>query len=187
MTDNALKIARAVATALGKGWTATKGVWDNGGDANIAGPDGERVHLASDSYSKRNRLTISGSFNGLHKFKRYNEPRHEITVAADKAPARIAGDITRRLLPGYREGLQLALERKAKSDAADAARAAMVAELRAILGRHVYHVYDDIVSLHGYQRQAKVQDGEVVFTYRVPDAQAADFARYLAGLTIADD
>ncbi|WP_439377848.1 hypothetical protein [Amycolatopsis lexingtonensis] len=122
---------REIAGHLGEGWEARPGIWGNGEDAYLNGPDGEELHVRTGrAASTRGRVEIYGS---IGDFKRYDEPRHEITVSPDKAAARVAGDITRRLLPGYREGLVLARKRKAEHEQAEADREHTITTLLGIL------------------------------------------------------
>ena len=60
------------------------------------------VSLSLPTYgAHRGRLEISGRYNGLTKFLPYKHERHEITVALDTPPAKIAAAIVKRLWPGY--------------------------------------------------------------------------------------
>src|SRR3990172_812792 len=60
------------------------------------------VSLSLPTYgAHRGRLEISARYNGLTKFLPYKHERHEITVALDTPPAKIAAAIVKRLWPGY--------------------------------------------------------------------------------------
>ncbi|HVV11595.1 hypothetical protein [Amycolatopsis sp.] len=120
---DALAVARGVAMDLGDGWEAQPGYWSNGEDARITGPNGAGLHLRLVDAWKASgeRLEISGSLDReLSDRLPYNEKSSfKITVTPDKAPARIAGDIRRRLLPDYLPTLAFARARKAEHDRAE--------------------------------------------------------------------
>ncbi|WP_158881955.1 hypothetical protein [Amycolatopsis anabasis] len=127
-----LKKAQAIAAVLGEGWSARKGVWGGGGDAFLDGPNGERLHVRPGTRTvSKGRVEISGVLD--NKFTRYNEPNHVITVSPDKAPARIAGDIERRLLPAYQEALAENKRRKAEHENAEAEKERTLTTLAGIL------------------------------------------------------
>ena len=92
--------------------------------AVLTGPDGAELDLSIDHGQQRTmRLTVRAEFNGLWARLAWADEdiTREITVSPDKAPARIAGDITRRLLPGYLAAMGRARVRKAAHDAEGAA------------------------------------------------------------------
>ena len=61
-----------------------------------------RLYCQIDLYQKKGRITIAGGFTQeQHKARSYDHPKHEITVSSDATAERIAGEIKRRLLPGY--------------------------------------------------------------------------------------
>lgn len=96
----------------------------------LDGPDGERLFVALD-WRNADRVEISGTFppNDV-----YGLTRPEIGVSRDRGPAVIAREITRRLLPGYREQLAQVAEANARRDAARTARNAAAARIRDITG-----------------------------------------------------
>ena len=88
--------------------------------AILTGPDGAELDLSIDHGQQRTmRLTVRAEFNGLRAHLAWTDEdvTREITVSPDKAPGRIAGDISRRLLPGYLAAMGRARERKATYDA----------------------------------------------------------------------
>lgn len=65
---------------------------------------GEReLHIIVGGYRLKDRIEISGSYNGLTSYLPYHKDREktEITVAGDRPIAAIAKEICRRLLPAY--------------------------------------------------------------------------------------
>lgn len=126
MNEQLRKLADAIAVSLGEGWSGSDG--RSSGHAYLDGPDGVRLQLRTGTYQIGNdRLAISGDMPADwhdHAPSRYGEGPQDpgtITVAISKAPARIAGDITRRLLPGWRTYLAATAENKARSEARDQA------------------------------------------------------------------
>lgn len=115
-------IAGQVATELGDEWAASAGVW-GGGDAYLVGPDDMRIHVRAGGYQHPGKFRISGSLpDGWHEhaprsYETDAPSNPDIGVATTKTAKQIAGDITRRLLPGYREYLDATRARKARSDA----------------------------------------------------------------------
>ena len=124
---------QAVAKALGKGWKAEK---QTGEDSDrwcrvyLNGPQGEKVWATAGYYHQnKGRTTISGI---LERSQDVRAKFSDITVAQDKTAERIAGDITRRLLPDYRVALAESVERKTKADAyAEKTKATMWALVKA--------------------------------------------------------
>jgi hypothetical protein len=111
-TEN-IENLEAIAGSLGEGW---KAVPNNDGcrGAHLHGPASEDIWL-SRTWAGPGRLFIKGEFptalDGGGSYGPYNaRDKHSITVAGDKAPAVIARDIERRLLPEYRLDLAKALK-----------------------------------------------------------------------------
>ncbi|MGY6658645.1 hypothetical protein ACXIZN_41455 [Amycolatopsis sp. TRM77291] len=133
--------AREIARHLEGDWQTGNGVRDNGTDAYLYGTDGEKIHIRpGTTTATRDRLEVYGSLD--YQFQRYNEPRHLITVSRDKAAARIAGDITRRLLPAYREGLVFAAAAKVRHELREAEKSHTIKTLVGILP-DVHHFEHD--------------------------------------------
>lgn len=120
MGMNVFMIAAEVATELGEEWAAKVGAWGDD-DAFLVGPDDMSVHVRRLADSPQ--LSIGGRLpDGWHDYapSRYDSdaPRNpDINVTSKKTPAQIAGDITRRLLPGYTAYLDATRKRKADRDA----------------------------------------------------------------------
>ncbi|WP_280335041.1 hypothetical protein [Nocardia wallacei] len=133
-----LDIATEISHALGDGWTAEPGRHDEYfGHAVVRHRDGRAVDIRSGDTSHRRsdhgRLFLRGIHGDLATHRTGDRPGGEITVAATRAPADIAGEITRRLLPGYTTGLRLCRARDHDHRAALARRSATVDHLRRIL------------------------------------------------------
>lgn len=128
---NLTTVATAVAEALDGAWRNEPGHWGN--DRMLLGPAGERVHLNA---WPPGRITITGSFTGDQHAEMRDEidgAQHRISVAEHTPSGKIAGHITRRLLPNYRVALADATERAARSAEREAARAELANKLAAIL------------------------------------------------------
>lgn len=131
MTDMIVR-AREVAHHLEGDWKEQDGVFGNGTDAYLYGPDGEKLQIRpGTTTASRDRFEIYGSLS--NRFTRHNEPRHLITVSPEKTSAQIAGDITRRLLPAYREGMALAVKAKVAHELREAEKANTIKTLLGIL------------------------------------------------------
>lgn len=131
MTDMTI-LTREIAQHLEGDWKAGKGVHDNGTDAYLHGPDGEKLQIRpGTTTATRNRIEVYGSLP--YQFTRHNEPRHLITVSPAKTAARIAGDITRRLLPAYREGMVFAAAAKVRHELREADKSHTIKTLLGIL------------------------------------------------------
>ncbi len=110
--------ARAVAGALGNGWTVPATCEFHTWIVPIDGPGGEHVTMQCPRYQRgKERLSFDGSMpNGLSQFRAYKDSMLTITVAADRPVEAVAREIERRLLPAYREQLATARARKAQHD-----------------------------------------------------------------------
>ncbi|KFZ77128.1 hypothetical protein ED92_39325 [Amycolatopsis sp. MJM2582] len=140
-----ITLARDIAQHLEGNWKAGKGLHDNGTDAYLHGPNGERLQIRPGTTTPtRNRVEIYGPLP--YQFTRHNEPRHLITVSPDKTAARIAADITRRLLPAYREGMLHATEAKVRHELREAEKSHTITTLLGILPKthHFTHGQDSM-------------------------------------------
>ena len=132
---NAYPLAQKIAPELGEGWYVTKGHWDK--DAFLCDDQGAKLHVSARAWRKQDegKLEISGSLDKYRKVTRYHEPKHEIKVSyLTKSPARIAGDIERRLLPNYRKALAELDERQRAYDERESAKEDFMRSLLATLG-----------------------------------------------------
>jgi len=160
-----------IAEALGDGWSVSDTQDSHRGQ--LAGPDGMRIWVRTESWrtSARGRLFLSGSFDGLHDHT-WKLDRTEISVTLGKTPRQVAADIRRRLLPTYREALDIARQRKADHDAAEAARDALGAEICAALGPGAEN---SGTGHHGHRDHVHVRLGRygdrVDAVFRVPNGE----------------
>jgi hypothetical protein len=136
ITPTIPELAGAIAAELGYSLVSTP--HEHG--AVLAGPDHARLWIGpSRRYTdrKRRRLYIEAEFPRTERgetLKPYNAGELSITVARDKAPAVIAADIRRRLIPRALEAWAHAeRNRAAYTEAADNART-LALELETILG-----------------------------------------------------
>ncbi len=106
--------------------------------------------------------------------------RHRITVSPRKSPARIAAEISRRLLPAYRVALCVAVAAKEAADRerADAARAlaAIRRLLRGTVDGRTIRLYGPSSHLTG---TITITDGEATFHLRLPTHHAVALAQAL--------
>ncbi|OXM47509.1 hypothetical protein [Amycolatopsis alba] len=134
-------LTREIAQHLEGDWKAGRGVHDNGTDAYLHGPDGEKLQIRpGTTTTTRHRIEIYGPLP--YQFTRHNEPRHLITVSPDKTATRIAGDITRRLLPAYREGMVFAAEAKVHHELREAEKSHTITTLLGILPKTDHSTHD---------------------------------------------
>lgn len=119
--------AAFIAEALGDGWRVDT-VSDYGWQTAIFGPADEVLHLSkADRTIHFSRLAISGGYNHLaDKYDQYprNLDHVKITVSRDRGPEAIAREISRRLLPKYREEIERVKASVASDRAATSAREA---------------------------------------------------------------
>lgn len=182
----ALPWAVAVAAELGEGWTAEPGHYDD--TANLVGPDGERVHVHVGGYLMEGRAELSWSISPeLKEHSHYNEAtRKKITVSAEKAPALVAGDLTRRLLPGLARLVAQLAQRRFDSDRASAERATFLEDVTKVLGGEVLTYAVDRCRFGNYRElptgEVRVMSDEVEMELRLTREQARAVAQLLAGM-----
>lgn len=117
-----------VATHLGDGWSAdTEKDW-------LHGPDGARLYVREETYgSSKGKWSISGGEQHLPGYEYSNHGHLTSRVSINVSPSRgakvVAGEITRRLLPEYLDALHRVREAIARTQSAEAARKAVVAQL----------------------------------------------------------
>jgi hypothetical protein len=111
-------------------------------------PDGRRLFLRRQG-GQDGRVEIRGAFpDSDYPFEPGERPR-PLTVAAGRSPVAVAGEITRRLLPGYAQVLASVQARIARQAADHTSRIRVARRLAAILpgatvrddGRHVVTVH----------------------------------------------
>lgn len=100
------ELLHGIAREMGTGWRAE--LPDPDHDRHwtaLHGPDGAEIGVGQTW--PRGRIELHGSYPRPPDGISYSPPREscKITVSADAAPARIANEIRRRLLPGYLEAL----------------------------------------------------------------------------------
>jgi hypothetical protein len=109
------RISAAIAASLSTGgelWEAEvqSGEYATYNYARLLGRDGEVLYLSFDYH--RHKLTVSGSYGQLPDGRVWiprdaNVVEATATMSMDREPAQLARDITRRVLPTYRENRQL--------------------------------------------------------------------------------
>jgi hypothetical protein len=130
--ETAFDYAQLIAAELAGDWTAEEAAttWDRASRAFLVTPDGERV-LLSFGWAK-NRIAATAVFPEALRGVSRDRVR-EIGFALDKTPAQQALDLTRRLLPSYRDAWRQAWASKRVLDARKAERDALVDQAVATL------------------------------------------------------
>jgi hypothetical protein len=155
-----------IAAMMGAGWSAEPSPHDHmrNVQAILKGPQGELVTVKF-SHSAPGRLLVRGRF-GSDLMLPSDARVHEITVSRERSAGEIAGDITRRLLPGYRELLATLTAAKVERDRFDASVRAVVAQLAAIVGLDKVHGAHDApgvyIDANGIKGDAYVERGGTV-------------------------
>ncbi|MBF6323909.1 hypothetical protein IU451_15425 [Nocardia cyriacigeorgica] len=131
-----METARAIAAALGPGWTAERS-YTVDRKARLIGPDEQRLFIihGDDSHrrSDRGHLRVVTSYGQFARYLHPGEGGQFITVAAVRPAEDIAAAITSRLLPDYVRILGLCRGRARADDAAIARRRTTLDALAAIL------------------------------------------------------
>lgn len=127
------EVAEAVAAEFGPAWRVRereKGQWDR--RAAMIGPDRAQINFHLITYPKL-RVGITGDFpNGFRPWR--SEDVVSMTVAPDRPPHQIAGEIRRKLLPTYLPQFAEALERKRNTEHGDQIAEAVSTRLANLLG-----------------------------------------------------
>lgn len=151
MTDHTTHphtLARAIAANLPTGWQTVETPFDHA--ARIVGPDGVTIHLRVENYgAAAGRLILSGGVPDGTSYPdadTHGVDTGRITVAADRDPAAIARDVTRRLLPVVVESWATVSDRIARRLNRAATRDTLAAELAGILGSRTYTRRGDVAA-----------------------------------------
>lgn len=112
LRDDIRPIAIAVLETLGERWTLEE--LDQSTGVTLVNDTGARVFMQI-VWHDASRIRITGEYPRT-ECSTYDLKRHEITVAVTKSGKQIAGDIVRRLLPGYMTDLRILQERIAKRE-----------------------------------------------------------------------
>lgn len=176
-----LPVAQAIRKHLPDGWTAhAPDTHDNG--VYFRGPDSIELHM---KYAQ-GRYEITGVATREEiRQKRSGEGPRPITVAASKSPAQIAGDIRRRLLPGWIAHVTALRERVATHHAYERRTRSFRDELLRVLGKSGHPLAHDENTIYlliedGYG-SIRVSGDTVYFErFSVHRALALEIARVLA-------
>lgn len=162
---------RELAKALGEGWSADI---DNKGEyihCSVKHQDGHGVHVHHETawHGKPMRITLSGIWPFDNQRQMYTPGRngttaHAITVAADKAPSKVASDIKNRFLPTYLEQYAECKQRADSSSAYELATRRTLADLKeAIAGRTAQHSASTFYPERSHVYQVTAQGDSVRF------------------------
>ena len=186
MTLNVQETAKAVAAALGAGWSYAP--VPHGGPfffAHLHGPQGLVLLLSSTSLDK-GRFRIGADWPRSKYDHGSRFPRayqltlpDEITVAGTKTPEQIAKDIVRRVLPEVTALFQQGLKQREDHDKWEEDTDRLTEELRAIV--------KDKPSTHSYKRQFSASDPEVGRRgYIEAQVNGPDSVKLMLSLTAAE-
>jgi len=132
------ELATEVAASLGDGWSPE--IQDEATEhwgTFLIGPPANGLParvLFSEPWNAKGRLTISGCYpHSVHGWPR-EVTQCEITVNPARGAATIGKEITRRLLPGYLDGLRIVAETITARNGAATARRDTAARLAVVLG-----------------------------------------------------
>ena len=170
-------IALRVAPQLGSGWAYVVEANPRDHWAEVTGPEGRRIAFFLPW--RATRLSISGEFPRCSTTYLPNPPA--IGASPHKAPATIARDIQRRLLPVYDPLLREVLERIRRAQDYERETDQMRRALQAVVGGHQpkegnLWLPESLGTIH-------VAGAETVrFELRIPGALAVDFARHVVAL-----
>ncbi|WP_280453107.1 hypothetical protein [Nocardia cyriacigeorgica] len=188
-----MEAARAIAAALGPGWTAERS-YTIDRQARLIGPDEQRLFIihGDDSHRRgdRGRLRVVASYGQFARYLHPGEGGQFITVAAARRAEDIAAAITTRLLPDYLRILGLCRGRASASNAAAARRRKTLDALTAILhatmadsDRVVFGQPED--PIHG---EVEVLDAATVaFRIEASQTAAVGVATSIAALNIGSN
>jgi hypothetical protein len=185
-----MPLAREIATELGDGWRAFyKDDWGPGRTvAWLAGPDEAELFLSAEDFAVRSKgqVRIRGHVNtGLLD---YGTKEPVINVSATKPVKRIAGDITRRLLPDYTRLKAEERERLNERNKNEALQKALVSDLAEKLSGRILAHSDSEVRFGDYTSkvsgEARVSYGgsSVDFKVEVPAEYAGQVAMFISAL-----
>lgn len=185
MPDIAL-LAKQIAGELGEGWSGGPG--HHNYDAFLIGPNDERLQLRDENWRNRQpgRLYILGSLLHVRNHRVFGPPGGEISVRPTRPAADIAREITRRLLPGYREALEENRRRQAAADAQEAAWSQLERQLLEALPGARYLEHSRSITSGSYgenQCDIDVRRGDYAkFEIHVPHSRAVVLARFVESL-----
>lgn len=191
-----LTLAKEVAIELDDGWYAEPSPWEHTWPVvYLAGPDGLRVRCETGPSwraAARDRLILTGSFDGMSDHMPRRERRAKITVRADREPVAIAGELTRRLLPVYQEQFAATVERLQRHQTAEEERQRALALVAHTFGGEPWvsrwsHQPDRVgmrtpVFDYHMRAEAHVRQGYVDFDITVPYQHAGQVAEFVAEL-----
>lgn len=135
MNDSRLyEIAQALDPLL-PGWSLDWDPVDRPRYTLFTSPEGAGLYVELDRYKNPARLVVTGRYP--HLFYPRPENRVRITIGSARPIADIAADIQRRFIPRYLAVYAQVCERKRRAEESERQRAAILAELAAILGEQV--------------------------------------------------
>lgn len=179
------QLATEVAEKLGDSWSTAPGYHPDNHEALLVGPTGELIQVRYGGWQTRyqGRLVLYGTFAAeLRRFQPDPSARYVITVAPTSSATRVAKEITRRLLPEYREAVGRAFDRRAAAGDLRHRRAYLMAQIAPALDGEIVERRDEPVVIFGPCRTGTVQihdDETVDLRVRLRDADTLTFARRL--------
>ncbi len=183
-----VNLAKQLAKELGEGWSGGPGYHNH--DAFIHGPNDERLQLLDESWRNRGRgrVYIIGSlrhYDGLS----HGVTGGEISVSASRPVDHLARDISRRLLPDYREALEESKRRTAAAEAQEAAWSELERHLLDALSdsHYIEHSHSITSGTYGEDQcdiDVRRSGDYATFQIHVPHTHAVELARFVESLRI---
>ncbi|WP_406637549.1 hypothetical protein [Amycolatopsis sp. WGS_07] len=177
------QLATEIAEGLGDGWSSLPGHHADNCGAFLVGPAGELIQIRYGGWQARyqGRLVLYGTFAAeLRRFEPNPGARYVITVSPTSSAARIAKEITRRLLPEYQEAIHGACDRRAAAEDLRHRRDQLMRQLMHALDGEIVERRGEPVVVFGPCASGTVQvhdDETVELRVRFLDADAVTLAR----------
>ncbi|WP_116202345.1 hypothetical protein [Amycolatopsis circi] len=186
-------LATEIAEELGDQWSSAAGSHAGDHSAYLVGPVGELIQIRYGGWQARyqGRLVLYGTFDAeLSRFQADPGARYVITVSPTSSATRIAKEITRRLLPEYREAVRRACDRRTAAEDLRRRRDHLMPQLAQALDGELVERRGEPVVIFGAEASGRVQvhdDEAVELQVRLRDADALTFARRFGTSTGGSD
>ncbi len=187
------QLTTEIAEKLGDSWSSRPGYHADNHDALLVGRADELIQVRHGGWQARyhGRLVLRGTFAAeLRQFQPDPSARYTITVSPTSSANRIAEEITRRLLPEYREAIRRVCGRGAEAEELRHRRDRLMAQLVHVLDGEIVERRGEPVVIFGPCGSGRVQahdDETVELRIHLRDADALTFARRVGTNTGGSD